>query len=72
MIWSYEDSGYLGLIIAFANDGIAGVPGVLAGYGRERRRQGSDERMPGCGLSSAWKTPAGAICAAPGKQNLQV
>jgi hypothetical protein len=28
-IWSYEDSGYLGLIIGFANDGIAGVPGVL-------------------------------------------
>jgi len=29
MIWSYEDGGYLGLIVAFANDGIAGVPGVL-------------------------------------------
>jgi len=29
MIWSYEESGYLGLIVAFANDGIAGVPGVL-------------------------------------------
>jgi hypothetical protein len=29
MIWSYEDSGCLALIIAFANDGIAGVPGVL-------------------------------------------
>jgi len=29
MIWSYEDNGHLGLIIAFANDGIAGVPGVL-------------------------------------------
>jgi hypothetical protein len=29
MIWSYKDSGYLGLIVAFANDGIAGVPGVL-------------------------------------------
>jgi hypothetical protein len=28
-IWSYEDSGYLGLIIGFANDGVAGVPGVL-------------------------------------------
>jgi hypothetical protein len=28
-IWSYEDKGYLGLIIGFANDGIAGVPGVL-------------------------------------------
>jgi hypothetical protein len=28
-IWSYEDSGYLGLILGFANDGIAGVPGVL-------------------------------------------
>ena len=29
MIWSYDDSGHLGFIIAFANDGIAGVPGVL-------------------------------------------
>ena len=29
MIWSYEDGSYVGLIIAFANDGIAGVPGVL-------------------------------------------
>lgn len=29
MIWKYEDAGYLGLIIGFANDGIAGVPGVL-------------------------------------------
>src|SRR5581483_1494588 len=28
-IWSYEDTGYQGLIIGFANDGIAGVPGVL-------------------------------------------
>ena len=29
MIWKYEDGGYLGLIVGFANDGIAGVPGVL-------------------------------------------
>ena len=28
-IWSYKDAGYLGLIVGFANDGIAGVPGVL-------------------------------------------
>ena len=28
-IWSYEDNGYLGLIVGFANDGIAAVPGVL-------------------------------------------
>jgi len=28
-IWSYEDKGYLGLIVGFANDGIAGIPGVL-------------------------------------------
>ncbi len=28
-IWSYEDDGYTGLIIGFANDGIAGEPGVL-------------------------------------------
>ncbi len=29
MIWTYEDAGYLGLIVGFVNDGIAGVPGVL-------------------------------------------
>jgi len=28
-VWRYEDDGYLGLIVGFANDGIAGVPGVL-------------------------------------------
>jgi hypothetical protein len=28
-IWSYQEDGYVGLIIGFANDGIAGVPGVL-------------------------------------------
>jgi hypothetical protein len=28
-IWSYEDVGYLGIIVGFANDGIAGVPGIL-------------------------------------------
>ena len=28
-IWSYKDSGCLGLIVGFANDGTAGVPGVL-------------------------------------------
>jgi hypothetical protein len=28
-IWSYKDDGSLGLIVGFANDGIAGVPGVL-------------------------------------------
>jgi hypothetical protein len=28
-LWSYQDNGYLGLIVGFANDGIAGVPGVL-------------------------------------------
>ena len=68
MIWSYEDSGYLGLIIAFANDGIAGVPGVLRVTVESRRRKSSEERLPGCRLSPARKTPAGAICAAPGNQ----
>ncbi|HLK03838.1 MAG TPA: twin-arginine translocation signal domain-containing protein [Candidatus Acidoferrum sp.] len=28
-IWSYKAAGNLGLIVGFANDGIAGVPGVL-------------------------------------------
>jgi hypothetical protein len=28
-IWSYKEDGHLGLIVGFANDGIAGVPGVL-------------------------------------------
>jgi hypothetical protein len=29
MIWSYDEGGDAGLIIGFANDGVAGVPGVL-------------------------------------------
>ena len=29
MIWSYAEGSQRGLIIGFANDGIAGVPGVL-------------------------------------------
>lgn len=29
MIWSDEDNGYRGLIMGFAHDGIAGIPGVL-------------------------------------------
>ena len=28
-IWSYDEGGHTGLIVGFANDGIAGVPGVL-------------------------------------------
>jgi len=28
-IWGYENDGYQGLIVGFANDGIAAVPGVL-------------------------------------------
>ena len=28
-IWKYETDGHVGIIIGFANDGIAGVPGVL-------------------------------------------
>src|SRR6185437_5844682 len=29
LIWSYDEGSRVGLIIGFANDGIAGVPGVL-------------------------------------------
>ncbi|HUK24410.1 MAG TPA: hypothetical protein VLV49_07515 [Terriglobales bacterium] len=28
-VWTYQEMGYPGLIVGFANDGIAGVPGVL-------------------------------------------
>ncbi|MGH9430109.1 MAG: hypothetical protein ACRD3T_01040 [Terriglobia bacterium] len=31
-IWQYEDGGIQGLIVGFANDGIAGVPGALRVY----------------------------------------
>ncbi len=31
-IWHYEGDGYPGLIVGFANDGIAGVPGILRVY----------------------------------------
>jgi hypothetical protein len=37
-IWNYEADGYLGLIVGFANDGIAGVPGVLRVTVEEERR----------------------------------
>lgn len=29
-VWTYEETGYPGLIIGFVNDGVAGVPGVLS------------------------------------------
>src|SRR5207237_3613146 len=29
LVWEYEKDGSPGLVIGFANDGIAGVPGVL-------------------------------------------
>ena len=66
MIWSYEDGGYLGLIVGFANDGIAGVPGVLRVTVESEDGKMSEERMPGCRLSPSRKAPAGAICAAQG------
>jgi hypothetical protein len=28
-VWSYQEGGHVGLIAGFANDGIAGVPGIL-------------------------------------------
>ena len=53
-IWSYEDNGYHGLIIGFANDGIAGVTGVLRVRSRVRT-ENVQERLPGCRISSAGK-----------------
>ena len=67
-IWSYEDSGYLGLIIGFANDGVAGVPGVL------RVTVESEDGKPlksGCldaGYPLPGKNSAGTIRAAAGNQ----
>ena len=31
-IWQYSDRDYQGLIVGFANDGLAGVPGALRVY----------------------------------------
>lgn len=53
MIWSYEDAGYLGLIVGFANDGIAAVPGVLR---VSVQRQDGKTLMSGC-LDAGYPLP---------------
>ena len=63
-IWSYKDGGYLGLIVGFANDGIAGVPGVLRVTVESEDGKAFEERLPGPRLSTAGQDPAGPVCAA--------
>src|SRR5439155_18852721 len=53
MIWSYEDSGYLGLIIGFANDGVASVPGVL----RVTVESGDGKALASGGLDAGYPLP---------------
>ncbi len=56
-IWSYNDVGTLGLIVGFANDGIAGVPGVLrvtveSADGKAAHERLSRRRLPVAGQDS--------------------
>jgi hypothetical protein len=67
-IWRYEDDGYVGLIVGFANDGTAGVPGVLRVTVESQEGQSAQERLSGCRLSGAGKDPAGTVCAAQGNK----
>ncbi len=79
MIWSYEDDSSLGLIVGFANDGIAGVPGVLrvtveSEDGKPLRSGCLDPGYPLPGKvhqaqfvlprGTKWKGSSGAVCVA--------
>ena len=52
-IWRYEGRGENGLVIGFANDGIAGVPGVL----RVEVRSGEGKLLAGGGLDPGYPLP---------------
>jgi hypothetical protein len=53
-VWQYQTEEYAGLIIGFANDGIAGVPGVLRAYVTS-----DDEKINvGGGLDAGYPLPS--------------
>ncbi len=60
-IWSYKDSSYLGLIAGFANDGIAGVPGVLRVTVESQDGKVLTSGCPGRWLSVAGQDSAGTV-----------
>ncbi len=55
-----------GLIVGFANDGIAGVPGVLRVTVESQDGKCSVQWMPGCRLSATRQNPASSVCASQG------
>jgi hypothetical protein len=52
-IWIYEGSGQTGLVVGFANDGIAGVPGVL----QVTVRDDAGRVLVSGGLDPGWPVP---------------
>ena len=52
-IWAYEGAGQNGLAVGFANDGIAGVPGVL----RVTVRNDEGRVLVVGGLDAGWPVP---------------
>ena len=61
-VWTYEEGGYPGLIVGFANDGIAAVPGVLRVSVTSPDGKVNVEWEPRCGISAAGKSAAGKVC----------
>jgi hypothetical protein len=52
-VWRYEDGSRNGLVIGFANDGIAGVPGVL----RVEVKTADGKMLAGGGLDAGYPLP---------------
>ncbi len=60
-VWHYEGGDRSGLVIGFANDGIAGVPGVLRVNVTTDDGTVPSWRRTGSRLSAAREDPAGTV-----------
>ncbi len=60
-VWTYEERGEPGLIVGFVNDGIAGVPGVLAGDCGSEVGSGAVRGLSGCRVPTTGTSASSSI-----------